>query len=198
MSIFEHIIRHSWYLIAAKYRKLCLSPQSLRSLWYDESTTNSTMLRNSTSMFIDNRCFLSQLSMSVSIINTNSAMVDDHSVNISRINNSYSLFEVNCFTTNKFVKFLVKNKSSFVDLLILESAKLLLTFAPVVCLALALIAMVLTMIILGSYLRRNQYEEFDIRLPSDNFASLPNAPPTVNLYRLKAFFQNYKSIVFLL
>ena len=54
-------------------------------------------------------------------------------------------------------------------------------------LGLALILMVITMILLGAYLRRNEYEDYDIKLPNN----LSNSPDTFNLYRLKGYFQNY-------
>jgi hypothetical protein len=50
------------------------------------------------------------------------------------------------------------------------------------------------MILVGAYLRRNEYEDYDIRLPKDIHYSLPMAPPTFNLYRLNGFFQNHKGI----
>ena len=68
------------------------------------------------------------------------------------------------------------------------------TFAPVIFLSLALLLMVVTMILLSAYLRRNEYEDYDIELPNHIFHSLSNVPETFNLYRLKAFFKSYKGI----
>jgi hypothetical protein len=69
-----------------------------------------------------------------------------------------------------------------------------LSFAPVVHLGLALLLMVITMILVGAYLRRNEYEDYDIKLPRDIRYSLPTAPETVNLYRLNGFFKTHQSI----
>ncbi|CAF1971525.1 unnamed protein product [Rotaria magnacalcarata] len=74
-----------------------------------------------------------------------------------------------------------------------ESATLLLTFAPMVLISLALILMVITMILLGAYLRRNEYEDYDIKLAGNISHSLPMAPETFNLYRLDAFFKIHKN-----
>jgi len=73
-----------------------------------------------------------------------------------------------------------------------ENATLVLTYSPVVFLSLALLLMIVTMILLGAYLRRNEYEDYDIRLPKDVLYSLPMIPETVNLYRLNAVFKNHK------
>lgn len=54
--------------------------------------------------------------------------------------------------------------------------------------------MILIMILVGIYLRRNQYDDYDIRLPKNIQSSLPNPPYTVNLYRLQNYFKNYKSM----
>ncbi len=50
------------------------------------------------------------------------------------------------------------------------------------------------MILVGAYLRRNEYEDYDIKLPRDIRYSLPTAPETVNLYRLNGFFKTHQSI----
>jgi hypothetical protein len=63
-----------------------------------------------------------------------------------------------------------------------------------VFLSLALLLMVITMILVGAYLRRNEYEDYDIKLPKDIHYSLSTVPETVNLYRLNAFFKNHKGI----
>jgi hypothetical protein len=52
--------------------------------------------------------------------------------------------------------------------------------------------MLVTMILVGAYLRRNEYEDYDIKLPKDILYSLPGAPETVNFYRLDAFFKNHQ------
>lgn len=54
-----------------------------------------------------------------------------------------------------------------------------------------MILMLITMILLGGYLRRNEYEDYDIKFPNDLRESLSNSPETFNLYRLKGYFQNY-------
>jgi hypothetical protein len=50
------------------------------------------------------------------------------------------------------------------------------------------------MILVGSYLRRNEYEDYDIKLPKDIVDRLSMPTETVNLYRLNAFFQNHKGM----
>jgi len=79
-----------------------------------------------------------------------------------------------------------------VFLFYLASATILLTFAPMVCLSIVLLLMLVTMILVGAYLRRNEYEDYDIKLPKDILYSLPGAPETVNFYRLDAFFKNHQ------
>lgn len=83
--------------------------------------------------------------------------------------------------------------SSLMIVLFSASARFLLTFAPLLFLGLALILMLITMILVGVYLRRNQYEDYDIKLPDDIRRTLTKPPDTFNLYRLKGFFQNYPS-----
>ena len=68
------------------------------------------------------------------------------------------------------------------------------SFAPVVHLGLALIFMIITMILVGTYLRRNEYEDYDIKLPKEMLHLLSTVPDTVNLYRLNGIFQNYNGI----
>ena len=71
------------------------------------------------------------------------------------------------------------------------SATFLLTFVPMVFLTLALILMLITMILVGSYLRRNEYEDYDIKLPNDIRRTLTKPPDTFNLYRLEDVFQKH-------
>ena len=78
-------------------------------------------------------------------------------------------------------------------LLLLASASFLLTFAPMGLLSFALLVMLVTMILLGAYLRRNEYEDYDVKLPKTFFEPMNEAPETVNLYRLKAFFRSHPS-----
>ncbi len=59
-----------------------------------------------------------------------------------------------------------------------------------VFLSLALLLMIVTMILVGAYLRRNEYEDYDIKLPN----LLPGAPETVNLYRLDGFLKDHQSM----
>ena len=91
--------------------------------------------------------------------------------------------------------FLFSYKSEFI-LLYLGSARLFLTFAPIVLLSLVLLLMVITMILVGAYLRRNEYEDYDIKLPKQIRYSLRTKPETVNLYRLNALFKNHQGINF--
>ncbi len=74
--------------------------------------------------------------------------------------------------------------------LLLASATILLTFAPMVFLSLVLLLMLVTMTLVGTHLRRNEYEDYDIRLPN----SLSGAPETVNLYRLNGFLKTYEGM----
>lgn len=60
-------------------------------------------------------------------------------------------------------------------------------------LSLALILMLITMTLVGAYLRRNEYEDYDIKL-SDMRVLLPMAPETLNLYRLNGFFENQQGM----
>ncbi len=76
----------------------------------------------------------------------------------------------------------------------LGGATLFLTFAPMILLSLALVLMVITMLLVGAYLRRNQYEDYDIKLPKQIFSQLRMKPETFNLYRLNAFFKNHQGI----
>ncbi|UJR23882.1 hypothetical protein I4U23_026854 [Adineta vaga] len=55
-------------------------------------------------------------------------------------------------------------------------------FVPVISLSLALILMVVTMILLGSYLRRYGYEEYDIKLSKEILGGVRIEPETVNYY----------------
>jgi hypothetical protein len=71
---------------------------------------------------------------------------------------------------------------------------MLLTFSPMGFLSLALLLMIITMILVGAYLRRNEYEDYDIKLPKDIRYSLSMGHETVNLYRLNGFFKNHQSI----
>ncbi len=50
------------------------------------------------------------------------------------------------------------------------------------------------MILVGAYLRRNEYEDYDIKLPKQIFSPLRTKPETFNLYRLNAFFKNHQGI----
>lgn len=50
------------------------------------------------------------------------------------------------------------------------------------------------MILVGAFLRHNEYEDYDIKLPKHIFQFLPMVPDTFNLYRLNAFFKNHKGI----
>ncbi|CAF3417722.1 unnamed protein product [Rotaria sp. Silwood1] len=76
-----------------------------------------------------------------------------------------------------------------------ESATLLLAFAPMALLSAALLLMIITMILVGAYLRRNEYEDYDMKLPKHIFPPLSLLPETFNLYRLNAFFKNYKDSI---
>jgi len=60
-----------------------------------------------------------------------------------------------------------------------------------VLLGLALLLMVIIMILVGAYLRRNEYEDYDIKLPKEILYPLTMVPDTVNLYRLNGFFKNH-------
>lgn len=60
-------------------------------------------------------------------------------------------------------------------------------------LTLALLSMMIIMILIGAFLRRNEYEDFDIRLPQNLLQPSHLAPATVNLYRLQSFFRHYPS-----
>ncbi|CAF0766158.1 unnamed protein product [Rotaria sordida] len=72
------------------------------------------------------------------------------------------------------------------------SATLLLALAPMALLTIALLLMIITMILVGAYLRRNEYEDYDMKLPKHIFPPLSILSETFNLYRLNAFFKNYK------
>jgi hypothetical protein len=50
--------------------------------------------------------------------------------------------------------------------------------------------MIVTMILVGAYLRRNEYEDYDIKLSN----LLPGAPETVNLYRLDGFLKDHQGM----
>ncbi len=50
------------------------------------------------------------------------------------------------------------------------------------------------MILVGAYLRRNEYEDYDIKLPKETLYLLSTVPDTVNLYRLNGIFQNYNGM----
>jgi hypothetical protein len=54
--------------------------------------------------------------------------------------------------------------------------------------------MVTTMILVGAYLRRNEYEDYDIKLPKDTLYSLSTVPDTVNLYRLNGIFEKHNGM----
>jgi hypothetical protein len=75
----------------------------------------------------------------------------------------------------------------------LATARFLLTFSPLIYLSLALLSMIMTMILLTAYLRRNEYEDFDIKLPNELLQPQAKSPDTVNLYRLQTFFHHQKS-----
>ena len=62
-----------------------------------------------------------------------------------------------------------------------------------VFLNLALLLMITTMILLAAYLRRYQYEEYDIKLPKDLFESSAVVSDTWNYYRLNLFFRTHPS-----
>ncbi|CAF2443270.1 unnamed protein product [Rotaria sp. Silwood2] len=72
------------------------------------------------------------------------------------------------------------------------SGTFLLALAPVTLFTVALLLMIITMILVGASLRRNEYEDYDIKLSKEIFPPLSTVPETFNLYRLNAFFKNHK------
>ncbi|CAF1147257.1 unnamed protein product [Adineta ricciae] len=66
----------------------------------------------------------------------------------------------------------------------------ILIFVPVIALSLALILMIVTMVLVGAFLRRHEYEEYDVKLPKEVLRGVRIEPEMVNYYRLNAFFKN--------
>ncbi|CAF1202804.1 unnamed protein product [Adineta steineri] len=70
----------------------------------------------------------------------------------------------------------------------------ILIFTPMILLSLALVLMFTTIILLGAYLRRNEYEDYDIKLPKEILHRLPMQPESFNLYRLKTFLKTQEDL----
>ena len=140
-------------------------------------------------MFVDRRrSFV--VSMPLSARQSNRTDLFDRRDGFLDLCNSFSLSEIDRLASKRFD---VQREFPSFDFRRLASAAVLLTYSPLIFLTVALLGILLVLILIGASLRRNQYEDFDVRLPVELLRPAEFAPETVNFYRLNSFFDRYPS-----